>query len=147
MKLWWISKTITNRVIMIMDEPSITTTVEVLRRFGNLTEFSIISEPYSSIVKIHATYGCLKARKAFERFLETNGESLYTWEFRNIPIPKEDGHQLTINENLTLQEHEQSSDDEIDVGSAEDLVPPTIEPIIIEDPEYENSEERNHQVL
>ncbi|KAJ8685549.1 hypothetical protein QAD02_021342 [Eretmocerus hayati] len=126
MKLWWISKTTTNRVIMVMDEPSITTTVEVLRRFRNLTEFSIIPEPHSRIVEIHATYKCLKARKAFERFLEITGESSYTWESRIIPIPKGNAHQLTINENLTLQQHEQSSDDEIDVGSAEDLVPPTI---------------------
>ncbi|KAJ8665875.1 hypothetical protein QAD02_007537 [Eretmocerus hayati] len=147
MKLWWISKTIANRVIMVMDEPSITRTVEVLRRFGNLTEFSIVSEPYSRIVKVHATYKCLRARKAFERFLETTGESLYFWKSRNISIPKEDEHRLTIDENLTLQQHEQNSEDEIDVGSAEDLVPPTIDPIIIENPEYENPEERNHQVL
>ncbi|KAJ8665606.1 hypothetical protein QAD02_007268 [Eretmocerus hayati] len=147
MKLWWISKTITNRVIMAMDEPSVTTTVEVLRRFGNLTKFSIIPKPYSRLVKIHAMYKRLKARKAFERFLETTGESLYTWEFRNIPIPKEDAYRLTIDENLTLQQHEQSSDDEIDVVSPGDLVPPTIDLFNIENPEYENSEERNHQVL
>ncbi|KAJ8677918.1 hypothetical protein QAD02_013705 [Eretmocerus hayati] len=147
MELWWISKTITNRVVMVMDEPAITATVEVLRRFGNQTEFPIIPEPYSRIVKIQATYKCLKARKAFERFLETTGGSSYTWEFRNIPNPKGDAHRLTIHENLTLQQHEQSSDDEINVGPAEDLVPPTIEPINIDNSEYENPKERNHQVL
>ncbi|KAJ8681960.1 hypothetical protein QAD02_017752 [Eretmocerus hayati] len=130
-----------------MDEPSITVTEEVLRRFGNLTEFSITPKPYPRIVKIHATDKCLKARKAFERFLETTGESLYTWEFRNIPISKGDVHRPNINENPTLQQHEQSSDDEIDGGPAEDLVPPTIEPINIDNPEYENSEVRNHQVF
>ncbi|KAJ8666025.1 hypothetical protein QAD02_007687 [Eretmocerus hayati] len=132
---------------MVMDEPSITATVEVLRRFGNLTNFSITLKPYSRIVKIHATYECLRETKAFQRFSKIIGETLYTWKFRNIPNPEGDAHRLAVNENLTLQQHEQSSDNEIDVGSAKDLVPPAIEPINIDNPEYEYSEERNHHVI